>query len=112
MKQNTETVAKIGFDKGNMTLKKTLIVLAPSILAASSNSFGIEEKNCINKKILNIDMDAGRIIAKIEKFCFNPNNDRQIEYRGIIDVSTGTIIKNMMMKLKNFLPGKRNLDIA
>ena len=45
MKQKTATVAKIGFDKGRMTFKKTWNVFAPSILAASSNSFGIEEKN-------------------------------------------------------------------
>ena len=79
MKQKTATVAKIGLDKGKITLKKTLRVFAPSILAASSNSLGIEEKNWMNKKILNIDIADGRMIAKIDKLCLSPSITLQIE---------------------------------
>ena len=112
MKQKTATVAKIGFDKGKMTLMKTINVFAPSIRAASSNSFGIEEKNWMNKKILNMEIAEGRMIARTDKFCFRPKIFRQIEYNGMMLVSTGTIIKNIMMKLKNLLPGNLNLEMA
>ena len=73
MKQNTATVAKIGFDNGSITFKNTWNVFAPSILAASSNSFGIEEKNWMNKKILKIEIDAGKIIDNIGIKLFNPS---------------------------------------
>ena len=35
-----------------------------------------------------------------------------MRYKGIIEDSTGTTIKNMMMKLKNPFPGNLNLQIA
>ena len=49
MKQNTATVASMGFDKGKITLKNTSNVLAPSICAASSSS--VEWKNKLYEQI-------------------------------------------------------------
>ena len=48
---------------------------------------------------------------------FFPNFDVKckvltIAYNGIIEVSTGTTIKKIIRKLKNFLPGNLNLAIA
>src|SRR5258708_7339758 len=50
---STVIVMKTGVDNGTMILKKIHSELAPSILAASSSSFGMLMKNCRNKKTAN-----------------------------------------------------------
>src|SRR5260370_2193014 len=46
----TVIVMNTGVDNGTMILKKIQSELAPSILAASSSSFGMLMKNCRNRK--------------------------------------------------------------
>ena len=109
MKVNTIVVATIGLDRGKIKSKKILTLFDPSICIASSYSFGIEEKNWVKRNILNTEITLGRMTARIENTPFSPSICLTIEYKGIMLVSTGTTIRNNIMKLKNPLPGKLNL---
>ena len=51
---------KTGLLSGKIILKNILKVPAPSILADSSNSLGIERKNCLHKNIPSGDIIGGK----------------------------------------------------
>src|SRR5690625_3963527 len=67
----TITVAIAGIEFGIIILNSTPIRLQPSIMAASSNSFGIEINDCLNKKIAKGLTKLGAIIAI--KLSFHPS---------------------------------------
>jgi len=58
-----DIVYRAGFDSGMMIFKKIFILLAPSIIAASSSSFGIPMKNCLNRKMPKAELMNGTIRA-------------------------------------------------
>ena len=66
----------------------------------------------MKRKMLKIEIAGGRTIASTEKWFCRCNMCLHIVSKGIIEVSTGTMIRKRMMKLKNLFPGKWSLQIA
>lgn len=58
-----DNVAIVGIDSGSPIFKKDLTRLHPSILEASSSSFGSDKKNCLNIKIPKPPKNPGIIRA-------------------------------------------------
>ncbi len=57
----TNSAAMLVTDSGSSVSKKKRIGPAPSILAASTSSFGTVMKNCRNSKVAVADAISGRI---------------------------------------------------
>src|SRR5271157_5259599 len=62
-KTNVESVAIAGFESGNMIFQNICQRLSPSIIAASSSSFGIVKKNCLNMNVPYAVKIPGKISA-------------------------------------------------
>ena len=105
MKENRATVTMAGLVSGRKMLRKMRKLPQPSILAAAERSSGMERKNCRIRKTKKGVAAAKKVGTIRGSRVSSQPTDLYIWNRGIVFTWKGSIMEEIRMTNRMFLPG-------